>query len=82
MLSPSSPEWQETKDWIGKRMTALRDQLEIVGLPVEETNALRGRIAELRDFVGAVADPATATALLAEKAPTVPGEAEPLPTYV
>lgn len=82
MLSPSSPEWQETKEWIGGRMKALRDQLEIVGLSVEDTNAIRGRIAELRDFTSAVADPSVAKALLAEQAPTVPGAAESVPSYV
>jgi hypothetical protein len=82
MLSPSSPEWQETKEWIGGRMKALRDQLEIVGLPVEETNAIRGRVAELRDFMAAVADPSIAKSLLAEKAPVLPDASEALPDYV
>lgn len=57
MLSPSSPEWQETKTFILERIEQLRVQLEVVGLAPDETNALRGRIAELRDFVAEVDPP-------------------------
>lgn len=44
-------DWNETKAKIGKRIEELRVQLEVVGLAPDETNALRGRIAELRQFV-------------------------------
>lgn len=47
-------DWHETKQRIGVRIEELRAQLEQVGLGMEETNALRGEIRGLRNFVEGV----------------------------
>lgn len=47
-------DWHETKTRIGKRIEELRVELEGPGLSLDETNVLRGRIAELRNFVEGV----------------------------
>lgn len=47
-------DWHETKARITVRIEELRVQLEVVGLGMDETNAIRGRIAELRNFVEGV----------------------------
>lgn len=47
-------DWHETKQRIGVRIEDLRVELEVPGLSLDETNVIRGRIAELRNFIEGV----------------------------
>jgi hypothetical protein len=62
-IDRSAPEWQSLKEHFTGRLNVLRNQLEAPNTP-EGTADLRGRIAEIREFMRAVepeSDPVEAT---------------------